>query len=192
MLSLIFAAPPKDLVSSFLTFTVLMIALVGLVYLFVIVKNRILYGKAYVAARAKAATLGSWEYSAAEWRKYAFEFELSTTPQGAATVRITSLDLWFTDDAGTIRKPLLSKVMMVTDCRYSYNLLKIRIRSHLDSARNDYYNHRDFSIPVPVDKAAEAQRVIAAFDDYIARHPKKLDWVTPPNTFISLFRESDF
>ena len=191
MHTLISAGPKFDLFS-LIIFIIIFTVLIGGVYLFVLLKERIVHGKYYVAERAKAETICSWEYSAAEWQKYAGEFELGKNPKGAATVRITPLDLWFTDENETLRKPIYSGAMMVTDCRYSNNLLKIRIRSCTSSARTNYYGSHDFLIPVPAAKTQEAATAVEYFKKIMAQQPKKILYVTPPATNIGLFGETDF
>lgn len=184
--------PPEYNFFSLMVLAGMLVVIFGGAYLFVLFKKYVIHGKHYKAQRAETETICGWEYSADEWRKYAKEYEPGKHPKGAAIVRITPLDLWFTDDADALRKPIDSSILMVTDCRYANNFLKIRIRSGDHSGESSHYHSHDYLIPVPPDKAHEAQKAVEYFKNNIARNTAKLSSVTPPETITGLFGETNF
>ena len=188
---ILISATPNYPLASVLGATLIVVLMFGGLYLWDFSKRRTVQGKPYIANRAQAETLCSWEYSAAEWRLYSTQFELGDNPVGAARVRITPLDLWFTDDAEMRRIPISSTIMMVTDCEYSGKLLKMRVRSHSSSGKNEHYRRHDYFIPVPANSEQGAAAAVRYFKNFMAQNPKKLDWVTPSDYYLAVHGITD-
>lgn len=162
--------------------------LFGLVALIRFAKNR------ESKTRAEMEPLCVWEYSAAEWQKYAVDYDLAKFPKGAAKVSFTLLDVWITDD-GMVRRTILDEDRKcVTACRFENQILKIRVRSWAIPTRFGSVVHivQDVRLPVPFGYESEVNQVVKLFNENIVRMNKKVVSVMPDNFLNGVIGEADF
>ncbi len=145
-------------------------------------------------AGAEMEPLCVWEYSAAEWQKYAVDYDLAKFPKGASRVQITLLDVWIIDD-GMVRRTILDEERKcVTACRFENRILKIRVRSWASQARfgGIVYRVQDVRLPVPFGYEAEVNQVVKLFNENIVRMNKKVSSVMPDTFLNGVVSETDF
>lgn len=144
--------------------------------------------------RAAMEPLCVWEYSAADWQKYAELYDLAKFPKGAARVQMTLLDVWIIDD-GRVRRTILDDDRKcVTACKFEKQMLKIRVRSWAIPSRygSVVYSVQDVSLPVPIGNEGEANDIARLLNEKIARQNKKIASVMPDDAFNGLLAEVNF
>ena len=144
--------------------------------------------------RAEIEPLCVWQYSAAEWRKYADIYDLAKFPKGAARVQMTLLDIWIIDDGRVRRLILDDDRKCVTACNFANQMLKIRVRSWAIPTRFGSVEHsvEDVRLPVPAGMEWDAIELARLFNENIARQNKKVVSVMPDDALIGLTAEADF
>lgn len=142
--------------------------------------------------RATLEPLCEWEYSAADWPQIAEKYELAFIPKGAASVRITKLDIWITDENRERRNELDGDRRCVTGCIYENGMFKIRIRSWAILTRGGSvtYTTVDLKLPVPAGHEQAAQTAAAYFIETISKQTEKIATVIPDGTPLNIFGET--
>ena len=144
--------------------------------------------------RAAMEPLCAWQYSAADWQKYAELYDLAKFPKGAARVQMTLLDVWIIDD-GRVRRTILDDDRKcVTACKFEKQMLKIRIRAWAIPSRfgSVVYSVQDVILPVPIGSEREASEFAGLLNENIVRMNKKVASVMSDDSINGLLAEANF
>ena len=136
--------------------------------------------------------LCEWEYSSEDWPRIAETHDLAELPEGAASIKITKLDIWITDENCGRRNELDGDRRCVTGCVYENGMFKIRIRSWAATTRGGgrYYTKVDLRLPVPAGHEQAAQAAADYFIQTIGKQSDKIASVLPDDVPVGIFDET--
>lgn len=145
-------------------------------------------------SRYQMPPLCTLEYSSEQWKEYASSYGLSDKPAGNAKIKITILDIWIDDDNGSVQKVLDGLYSCVTACKIERGLLSIRVRGYTSTTMSGFrsYYHYDYRFPIPAGNEAGAAKVVAFFEEQIARNSLKIGSMIPDDNVEGIFGETGF
>ncbi len=145
-------------------------------------------------SRYQMAPLCMLEYSSEQWKEYAISYGLSDKPAGNAKIKITILDIWIVDENRSVQNVLDGLNRCVTACKLERGVLSIRVRGYTSTTMSGFksYYHYDYRFPVPAGNEAEAAKVVAFFQEQIARNSFKIASVIADDNVEGIFGETGF